>query len=377
MYFPNHRNAPRAGRRSFRATRLIWLVRSLPVPIMLLSGCAHTPVREAVAYTDAFQNVALVTEELLGDYAVAVDTIEKENAADANLQPSYPIQFDPGAALSAKSPDPAVVSFQNSLRAVDAYNGVLLDLARGQSDAGLQRNAATVERILESFGIGAAPMADVVQNLFTLIAQAHNRKQFADTLRKGRPMVDAILQNLVDATPDFYRVRVGLVGAAVTDIEFKQETTLEELDRIAQEYASPASGTELALRRAQVETEVAVLRAAISPDSAGRPLYTGARTYDIGAQERLEAQARVLRGLCEDRRAMADGLTDYHAQLADYVRLLDDTRRYFDALLAAIDTSKNSDAALRAHNLSSDAADLRNDMRETHSALALPARATP
>ena len=337
------------------------------------------PVRETVQYADAFREVAGVTAELLGDYAAALDTIATQDAA---VRPAvYPIQFDPGAALAAESPDPAVAGFQNALGAVEAYNAALLGRAQGGDEARLAGHAAAAAKLIESLGTGAlpagVPTADLVRELLSLLAQARTQKEFADALTRGRPIVDRILDDFVAATPDFYRVRVGIVGAALTEIEFKQETVLDELDRIAEGYAAPAAGTELALRRAQVDTEVAALRVAVAPNAAARPLPAGAQPYDDDAQRRLEEQARVLRGLCNERRSMAESLIAYHDRLAAYVRLLDETQRYFDALLKAAGPSDRADAALRAHDTETHAGELRAAIRGTRSALALPVTATP
>lgn len=346
---------------------------------LVAAGCAHVPVRETVQYADAFREVAGVTDELLGDYAVALDMIATHDAAERPAV--YPIRFDPDAALAAEAPDPAVAGFQNALRAVEAYDAALLDIAQGESDAHLAGHAAAAAKVIESLGIGAAPAgvpaAELVRGLLSLLAQARTQRQFADAVTRGRPIVGRILHDFVGATPDFYRVRVGIVGAALTEIEFKQETVLDEIERIAETYAAPAAGTELALRRAQVETEVAALRVAVAPNAASRPLPAGPRPYDDDAQRRLEEQARVLRGLCSERRALAEGLTAYHDQLAAYVRLVDDTQRYFDALLGASGPSERSDAALHAHDTSTKATELRAAIRDTRSALALPATTQP
>jgi len=351
---------------------------ALPVLVLaLLNGCAHLPIREVTRYASAFQDVAAVTDELLGDYSQAIDTIAAQEAAASDRQSAYPIQFNPIEALTSEKPDPAVEGFQASLRAVEAYNNALLDLAQGAPDDRLLGHAAAITHLLETLGMGASPgglpATEMIQTLLSLLAQAQNQKQFAAALAKGRPIVDLLLDGFVNATPDFYRVRVGIVGAAITEIEFKQESVLDELEQISRNYAPPAAGTELSLRRARVETEVAALRAAISPEAVGHPLPTGAQSYDENVQDRLEQQARVLRGLCDERRALAEGLAAYHGHLADYVRLLDETRRYFDALLKAIDSPSDSDAAVRAHDVNAKAASLRADIRESRGALALPA----
>ena len=178
-----------------------------------------------------------------------------------------------------------------------------------------------------------------------------------------------MLQRLADSTADFYRVRVGLVGTTITDIEFKQETILSAVDDLAGDYTLPTAGTDLALQRAQLESKVALLRAAIAPNLAGRPLPVGPASYDAEAQARIEEQVDVLRGLCVERRSLAEGLAAYHAQLSEYVRLLDETRQYFDALVRITDARE---IAVRGHAVSTRAQKLRTDMRHARGAQAIP-----
>ena len=349
--------------------------------LAVVCGCAHVPVRETAQYADAFHDVAAVTNDLLSDYAAATDSVAARASAASNRPAVYPIQFDPAAALSADTPDPAVLGFQRALGAIEEYNAALLDLAQGGGDERFAAHAQRASKLIEALGIGTSPAGvpatELVRELLSLLAQAHTRKQFTDALERGRPVLDKLLQGFIDATPDFYRVRVGIVGAAITEIEFKQETVLDELDRIAQDYAPPAAGSNLALCRAQIESEVAALRLAVSPDAVVRPLPTGPRPFDSAAQDRLEEQVRVLRGLCTDRKALAAGLASYHQHLSEYVRLLNEARGYFDALLRAAGKGGGADLAVHTHDIQAQSSKLDRAVRESRSALALPATPKP
>ncbi|NUM52455.1 MAG: hypothetical protein HUU46_02315 [Candidatus Hydrogenedentes bacterium] len=378
----NNHGIENARSRRKRLPRRIALP-GLAVPAMLIllvtCGCAHLPAQETTRYADAFSEVAAVTEELLSDYSTALDAVSAQERLAAGPPASYPILFDPAAALAIEEPDPAIVGFHNALLAVSEYNALLLDRVHGANNEGLAGRAASASKLIDALGLGASPYAasELVESLLQMIASARNRHEFADAVTKGRPIIDAILQNFADATTDFYRVRVGLVGAAITEIEFKQLTILSEIEHISSGFAPPMAGSDLALRRAQAETELAALRLVVSPNAVLRPLPIGARPYDGDVQSRIEEHIRVLRGLCAERDASIEGLTNYHRQLSSYVRLLDDTRRYFDVLSKSGDGTANSDAIAAGREVDAGARHLRDDIRSNRSAALLPGAGQP
>lgn len=383
MHYAGHKTIPRRLGRSLALPIHVRPERARPVlaplvvlAIVAISGCAHVPVRETVHYADAFDDVASVTEVLLSDYSAAVDALAAQEAGGRRESASYPLRFDPDAALTVEEDDPAIAGFQHALLAVLEYNAVLVDLARGADDVVLGKHAATASKLIESLGLGASPYAapatELVQTLLPLIAHSRNRHEFTAAVTKGRPAIDAILQGFTEATPDFYRVRVGLAGVAITEIEFDQLSILDEIDRVAGEFAPPTPGTELALRRAQAESDLVALRLAVSPNAPVRPLPVGTRAYDDATQGRIEEHIRVLRGLCNERAASVEGLIRYHELLASYVRLLDDTRGYFDSLLRSLDANGTNEAIATARAVAANARGLHNDMRNARSASLLP-----
>lgn len=341
--------------------------------ILLLSaaGCAHMPVTETTQYSDAFRDAAAVTGDLIDDYSAALDAMAAQDAESAPNSSAYPLHFDPNAARSAEKVPPALAGFENALHAIEEYNAALLDLANGGNDARLAARARAITNYLDHVDVFPAglPIADIAHEVLVILSRAKSAKEFESILTKGKPLVDRLLQHLADSTADFYRVRVGLAGATITGLEYKQEAILNAIDDLARVYAVPPAGTELALQRAQLESKVALLRAAIAPNLAGRPLPVGAASYDAEAQARMEEQVEVLRGLCVERRSLAEGLAAYHAQLSEYVRLLDETRQYFDVLVRATDPKE---IASRGHAVSTRAGELRADMRHARSAQAIP-----
>lgn len=344
---------------------------SVLIPIFMVAGCAHVPVQETAQYADAFRDVSAVTRDVIDDYSAALDAVEVQDAASETNMPAYPLQFDPNAARAAEAVPPARAGFENALRAMEEYNASLLDLANGGSDAKIAARATAISNYLDALGAMPAglPIADIAQQLLTMLSRAKSAKEFEVTIEQGKPLIEQLLHHFADSTADFYRVRVGLVGAAITEIEFKQETVLSAIDDLSGEYAPPIAGTELALRRAQLESEVALLRAEIAPSHAGKPLPVGSAPYDAEAQARIEEHAGVLRGLCAERQRLVESLAAYHAQLGEYVRVLDETSAYFDVLVRK---TEPRDVAVRAHAVSSRAGELRTEMRSARSAQAIP-----
>lgn len=346
-----------------------WL--TVLIPISTTTSCAHVPVPETTQYADAFRDVAAVTRDLIEDYSAARDVVAAQDAAPVGEPMAYPLQFDPNAAKTAETIPPALAGFENALRTIEEYNATLLDIANGGNDAKFLARATTITNHLDTLALLPAglPIADIAQDVLVMISHAQNAKEFNSAISKGKPLIDQLLRHFADSTADFYRIRVGLVGAAITDIEFKQETVLRAIEDTAGKYAPPAAATELALQRAQLESEVAVLRAQIAPDSAGKPLPIGTSPFDAEAQVQIKEHVCVLRGLCAERRSLAEGLVAYHTQLREYVRLLDETRQYFDALVRATDPRE---IATRGHTVSSRAGKLRTEMRHARSAQAIP-----
>ena len=348
---------------------IFWLF--VCVPILLNAGCAHIPAAETALYADAFRDVSAVTHDLLDDYSAALDAFDAQDAKSEQPQNHYPVVFDPEIAQSSEAPPPVIAGFDYALRAIEEYNAALLERADGADDARLTARAAAIGNFISSSGIVPAglPIADIAHEVLAMLSRANDRKEFETTLRNGKPLIEKLLLGFENATADFYRVRVGLVGAAITEIDFKQQTVLDAIEEIAGTYALPPAASELSLQRAQIETEIALLRAEIAPHHAARPLPVGPSPYDAEAQARIEEQVHVLRGLCADRRALAHGLSAYHAQLGEYVRLLDETKQYFDALARAADSRE---VAVRAQSVSMRAGKLRTEMRRTRSTQSLP-----
>ena len=350
-----------------------WL--TMLTPIFMTAGCAHVPVSETTQYADAFRDVAAVTRDLIDDYAAACDAVAAQDTPPARVPIAYPLQFDPNAAKTAETVPPALAGLENALRAVEEYNATLLDIANGGNDANLAARATGISNYIDQFNILPAgiPIANIAHEVLVMLSRAKSVKEFESTVATAKPLIDQILQHLADSTSDFYRVRVGVIGATITDTEFQQETALHSIDDLAGRYALPAAGTELALRRARLDSEVALLRATIAPDIAGRPLPVGLSPYDAETQARIEEQVGVLRGLCAERRSRAEELVAYHARLGEYVRLLDETKLYFDALARTTDPKE---IAAHGHAVSTHAGELRTEMRHARSAQAIPATLT-
>lgn len=350
---------------------------ALALAFALAAGCAHMPVREAMQYADAFGDVAAVTQELLSDYEAAVAALDAQTSATTNRRSTYPLQFDPVQALNADDPDPVMFGYRNALHAIEECNALLIELANGANDTAIQRHAKAAARALESIpgaaGPGGPAIGAMAGELLTLLAHARDRRHVAELLNDCRPSIEGILQGFMDATPEFYRVRAGLIGVEIAAIEFQQEVVLAELDRIAAEYAPPSSGSILALRRAELETEIATLRAEVSPGASPHPLPNGTRPYDQEAQERLQHHANMLRDLCAQRRARVEGLTEYHNRLSAYVRVLDTAKTYFACLQRTINSPPKPADAPDVRELETQARALRSSVRAARSASGLPA----
>jgi len=337
----------------------------------LAAGCAHLPTQAAASYSDAFRGVAAVTEELLADYELAARHLATPDEPPA---PDYPVQFDPAAILKTPPTDPAAEQYRRALAALEAYNQSLLDLAQRAPDTAISQHADALLSAFDAAGVASVPGAgELARELLSAIARARNRSQLAKAVSAHATTVERMLDTLTVATADFYRVRVGCIADGITETEFQHETVFAELQSIAREYAAPAPDAALALRRAQLESELIALRLSFAPNAPVRPLPLGATPYDDRAQDRLEEQLGLLRSLAVRRGVLAGQLRTYHDCLGRYVRLVSDTRSWFADLRTALDDPNTDGVRRSAQRIDTDATALLNSLRELRAALALNA----
>lgn len=311
------------------------LPRLLPITLLPLLSCAHVPKSEPQNFTDLLDEIISESKVLIDSHARTVDDLRtREQQATTNAA-SYPTSFDPESAQAAQPDDPFIQSFHAALAALALYTDAIRAASEGDDPNAIEQGADAAALLLSGTEISSGlPIAGAISALAQFLANARDRARLNDAIALGAAPVSEILDAFVAATPDLYRVHVGVAGDAMSTLAFEQECILAEIERIAAEYAPPPPGTSEALNRARLEADLHALRTEVSPQSTPRALPVGAIPYDATVQQRLEQQLRIAQGLRDQQRSAALAISEYHAKLGNYVRLIAEARTQLTQLRA-------------------------------------------
>ncbi|MDZ4857753.1 MAG: hypothetical protein SGI88_02130 [Candidatus Hydrogenedentes bacterium] len=313
-----------------------YIPRLLPIALLPLLSCAHAPVVETQSFAELMDAVTAASRSLIDDHAHTIEELRAHERTETVTVTEYPTAFDPDIARTVAPEDPGIAGFRNAVLALDLYRGAVRAASEGHDSGALEHSANAAASLLSISNVSAGlPLGSAISGLVRFLADARDRAGLNKAIRSGAPAVGEILDVLGAATPDLYRVRVGVTGEAIADLAFKQESILTEIDRIAGEHAPPDAGTPDALERARLEADVHALRMALSPDAPPRALPVGSRPHDSLVQQRLAQQLRVAQGLHEQQRAHTADILQFHSKLGGYVRLITETQNQLTALNSA------------------------------------------
>lgn len=320
------------------------------------AGCAHLPAAETAAFSDAFADVARATHVLLEDHAAAAAIIDLQNAPPGL---DYPLEFSPEALSEDDGMHAPLRGFREAVEVVGLYCDALTRMA-GNDRAAPAHFAQSAARLAQNVAPTSpeSSVAALVSTLLDELAQAADARRLRSALAAGAPTVQAILEQLIAATPEFYRLRVAVTGAELAELETELAACIAEIERVAGDYALPSAGSAQALLRAEIEVAVAELRTAVASRHTGSSLPVGARPFDRAAEERLVNQWRLLRGLGARRNAQIHALNDYHRGLAEYVATVRRASAYFAELAASVDRPSDARLIGESVRLAGDARDV-------------------
>ncbi len=300
-----------------------------------IASCAHitAPISEQASVSHAVHAVAGATKDIIAQHAATRAEWSLQQRRGDSGEFVYRTDFDPAAARSLPAVNPVDAAYAQAAAALEAFSSVANAIEEGHNESSIARHAQSASMLLRSAdAVAGAPIGSLANALLRDVAVARERKRLDEVLRLGAPNAVALLDALSDATPELYRLRVAVSGAAISEIMFEQACLLDEVESVAAGFALPDAGTELALLRAQLEADVHALRLELDPASLKRAMPVGDLPYTPSAQERLSSLVDLARNYSEQRRHHADAVASFHEQLIAFIQRIDIARIELDAL---------------------------------------------
>jgi hypothetical protein len=341
------------------------------VLLVMMSGCAQLPVEEVRRYSGAFEQVRGVTETLIEDFDNARKEVNRQRVAVA--APRFPATFDPNTFLVAAKRSEDVAARYAALDAVSKYNQALVALADGR---GIESAKAAVGSVLGSAAvflpqIGVA--APIVSAVIVAVERARTQTEFVRAYREVThpdpacaqstpsakpgvvvggvanaaqcgPLIKAIFAILIADTTQYYDQHVTFALRRSDQIKQPGARTLSRsINTLTARYAPPAPGSPLASEYLTLAAEYQRITAQFDPTEP-QSFRAGKETYDVDAQNELRGLIAGLREIGRQEQKIIDDLNTYHARLIDYVRLLEQTYAYLDAVGEALERPADVDA---------------------------------
>lgn len=192
--------------------------------ILLLAGCFHIPKREFSQYKQTFAQVHTTAGDILLDFDQALKKAKERQAAqeqgqDARpVRPPYPADLE---AFEAKRGDEKLDDIEvrrRALQVITQYNDLLTQLAEGKSAQEVKSSASGLVNAVGKFvtiaggsGVpGLSAIATIVSTLAELVEKARTRAEFSRAVREGRPVIEKIIDALIEDRGDHYGLRFGL-----------------------------------------------------------------------------------------------------------------------------------------------------------------------
>lgn len=195
--------------------------------IVLLAGCFHIPKREFSQYKQTFAQVHTTAGDILLDFDQALKKAKERQAAQEQgqdapaVQPPYPADLK---AFEAKRSGEKLDDIDDievrrrALQVITQYNDLLTQLAEGKSAQEVKSSASGLVNAVGKFvtiaggsGVpGLSAIATIVSTLAELVEKARTRAEFSRAVREGRPVIEKIIDALIEDRRDHYGLRFDL-----------------------------------------------------------------------------------------------------------------------------------------------------------------------
>ena len=337
--------------------------------LLVLTACAHPPVRELRTYTEAFSAARTVSDVLYNDMAAA-----QEVAAKRERNASFPEEFKPQEDLDKRHD---IQARRRALDVVVTYNEILLKLAEGRTVEELRSALGplqqSVSTVLGFVASGAMPLIGpalrAIGTALEAAERARSRAEFTRAGLAGHEDVIKIIAFLIDDTKDLYKARKSVVEFELTEAKAQAGEVRQAMVVLAGKYRLPPPGSTLAQGRTNVELELNRLFNILRPGAPVQSLLGAAGdrantapAYSDEITALLVVRVEQLRRAVERHQQGVNSLNEYHRMLRDYVLLLDHARQSVVVLKAAVEAPKTNAIADTAEALEF-AIDMRNQAR--------------
>jgi hypothetical protein len=316
------------------------------------AGCAQIPTQELTQYRSAFGQVQQASEEILVDFADATEKAEKRLADEKReAEKRAAPQVKPEALFSTQLEDasgrqPSAVEVRRlALRTIDKFNNVLTTLAEGKSvDAvkttadGFVQSAGKFVAAAGSSVPGLASISSLVQTLAGEFEKARLREQFEQAVRRGAPIIDRMLAELIAERKEHLELRRVEAGLRQVDLLTEISNSTASVRDLVAAFSAPTADDP----RSELQS---ALNEALQPSAKGLPFklpvplaYTPGRP-PFGVTQATTARQAIAR-TAELGASFQANLAQYESlrsALNSYGAMLERTRGTLKLLVDALD----------------------------------------
>ena len=314
--------------------------------LTIISACSEVPQQELTTYVDAYNQARSASEQVLTDLVASREKIkayQAEKAAhETQLVTTRGEYVPPTKRASGSGPDAIAVRLA-ALALVSQYNNILVAIAEGKRVEALQakvQGAADTATKLLSLAGTATPGAGALTGLLQMIAaeaqKYADREAFAEAIKNGAPLVNQIVQFLIDETSLIVQVHEGVWDAESAPLRGQASRVVRSILAEAKQYGPPASGSPEETRVAMIET---ILTKQLTQIQARAVRLSFDGEAPVTAQElgRLEAGLpqveTAVRAFVENRQKSPA----LRALMDQYVNTLSTTQKALDCVSLALD----------------------------------------
>lgn len=353
--------------------------------ILLLAGCFHIPKREFSQYKQTFAQVHTTAGDILLDFDQALKKAKERQAAQEQgedapaVRPPYPADLKAFEAKRGGEKLDDIEVRRRALQVITQYNDLLTQLAEGKSAQEVKSSASGLVNAVGKFvtiaggsGVpGLSAIATIVSTLAELVEKARTRAEFSRAVREGRPVIEKIIDALIEDRRDHYGLRFNL--AQEERLLILDEITIRIrliLGFVASLGPSRQDGPNVSdaekdlnsvLKPVRGEIGEYPIRLKLAPASARTPPFTE------GADERTQASILEIKEQVEKYENNVKQMQALGRALVEYGKLLERTKTALATLEKMLD--KPQDISIVAEELARAAFSVKRNLETLRSAV--------
>lgn len=317
-----------------------------------LTACSAIPQVELKAYREAVAQSKVSVQEVMLDHQQARDELERRMALRARPVTPATVEFsttfvNPPAARV----DHAIV-LGKAIDAIESYNDLLVTLAEGKGVEQVQGSARLFASVLgdKATTLLAPGIGILINDVLGALELARSREEFKKAAKAGAPVVEKILDVLIENAADYYALRASLAAMDTGAIKGLMAARIGALEsRVEQSRSGPE------LWPASVQR----VNAALGQVGGLRARKDGIRLEGKCALSKAQPCAALLPAdvldsilaLEEDASRytrQVEKMNTYLSLMQNYVRLLSMTKQALAELNAAVDRPQSTASQFEA-----------------------------